>query len=159
MCEKNICTEDLNGAGGVLTTRILRIQKRVLRSRAGVNSRTSCKQLFKELNILTIASLYILEMTCYIRKHHQLVELNSNMHTYNTRRKKDIHIKSYSTAFYARSVINMGIKLCNKLPGYIKEIESYKTFKKELQPFLSLHTSYSVEEFVSFVTVTLSAVY
>jgi hypothetical protein len=45
----------------------------------------------------------------------------------------DIHIQSHSTAFYARSVINMGTKLYNKLPGYIKEIESYKTFKKELK--------------------------
>jgi hypothetical protein len=43
----------------------------------------------------------------------------------------DIHIQSYSSAFYARSVINMGTKLCNKLRGYIKEIENYKTFKKE----------------------------
>jgi hypothetical protein len=85
----------------------------------GVNSRTSCRQLFKELNILTIVSLYILEVICYIRKHHQFVELNSNIHTYNTRRKMDIHIQSYSTAFYARSVINIGTKLYNKLPGYI----------------------------------------
>jgi hypothetical protein len=110
-------------AGGVVTTRILKIQKRVLRSMVGVNSRTSCRQLFKELNILTIPSLYILEVICYIRKHHQLVQLNSNMHTCNTQRQKDIHIQSYSTAFYARSVINTGTKLYNKLPGYIKERE------------------------------------
>jgi hypothetical protein len=43
----------------------------------------------------------------------------------------------------------MGTKLYNKLPGYIKEIESYKTFKKELQPFLLLHTFYPIEEFVA----------
>jgi hypothetical protein len=34
----------------------------------------------------------------------------------------DIHIQSYSTDLYKRSVINMGTKLYNKLPGYIKEI-------------------------------------
>ena len=43
----------------------------------------------------------------------------------------------------------MGTKVYNKLPGYIKEIESYKAFKKELRSFLLLHTFYSVEEFVS----------
>jgi len=43
----------------------------------------------------------------------------------------------------------MGTKLCNKLPGYIKEIDSYKNFKKELKSFLLLHTFYSVEEFVA----------
>jgi hypothetical protein len=51
--------------------------------------------------------------------------INTNIHTYNTRRKMDIHIQSYSTAFYARSVIHMGTKLYNKHPGYIKEIDTY----------------------------------
>jgi hypothetical protein len=60
-----------------------------------------------------------------------------------------IHIQSYSTAFYARSAINMGTKLYNKLPGYIKAIESYKTFKRGLKSFLLLHIFYSVEEFIA----------
>ena len=47
------------GIGGELSIRIFRIQKRVIRSAAGVSSRTACRQLFKELNILSSASLYI----------------------------------------------------------------------------------------------------
>ena len=92
-----------------------------------------------------------MEVTCYIRKHLQFVDLNSNIHAHNTRRKMDIHIQSYNTDFYKRSVINMGNKLYNKLPGYIKEIDSYKTFKKELKSLLLLllHNFYSVEEFVT----------
>jgi len=138
------------GAGGELTTRILRIQKQMIRSMVGVSSRTSCRQLFKELNILTLVSLYIMEVIYYTRKHHQFVELNSNIHTYNTQRKMDIHIQSYNTDLYKRSVINMGTKLYNKLPGYVKEIDSYKTCKKELKSLLLLHSFYSVEEFVAF---------
>ena len=76
----------------------------------GVSSRTSCRQLFQELNILTLVSLYIMEVICYIRKHHQSVDLDSN-----------IHIQSCNTDLYKGSVINMGTKLYNKLPGYIKE--------------------------------------
>jgi hypothetical protein len=64
--------------------RIFRIQKRVIRSMVGVSSRTSCRQLFKELNILTLASLYISEVICFVRKYRKSVELNSNVHTYNT---------------------------------------------------------------------------
>ena len=63
-----------------------------IRSMVGTSSRTSCRQLFKELNILTVASLYILEVTRFIRKYCQSLELNSNVHNYNTRRKMDIHI-------------------------------------------------------------------
>jgi hypothetical protein len=115
----------------------------------GVSSRTSCRQLFQELNILTLVSLYIMEVICYIRKHHQFVDLNSNLHTHNTRRKMDIHNQSYNTDLYKRSVINMGTKLYNKLSGHRKEIGSYKTFKKELKSLLLLHSFYSVEEFVA----------
>jgi len=131
-----------------LNTRILRIQKRIIRSMVAVSARTSCRQLFKELNILTLVSLYIMKVICYIRKHHQFVDLNSNIHAYNTWRKMDIHIQSYNTDLYKISVINMSTKLYNKLPGYINEIDSYKTFKKELKSLL-LHSFYSVEEFVA----------
>ena len=61
----------------------------------------------------------------------------------------DIHIHSYNTDLYKRSVIHMGTKLYNTLPGYIKEIDSYKTFKKELKSLLLLHSFYSLEEFVA----------
>jgi hypothetical protein len=134
---------------GELTSKLLRIQKRVVRLIARVNPRTPCRQLFKEMNILTIVSLYILEVISCLRRHHQFVELNSNVHAYNTRRKRDIHIQSYKTDLYKRSVINMGSKLYNNFPDYIKEIESYKTFRKQLKSFLFWHAFYSVEEFVA----------
>ena len=35
----------------------------------------------------------------------------------------DIHIQLYSTDLFKRNVINMGTKLYNKLPCYIKEID------------------------------------
>jgi len=116
---------------------------------AGVSSRTSCRQLFKELNILTLASLCIFEVTCFIRKYCQSLEQNSEVHQYNTRRKLAIHVKLQKTELYKRSVINMGTKVYNKLPKFLKEIGDYKAFKKELKLFLLLQSFYSVEEFVS----------
>jgi len=49
---------------------------------------------------------------------------------------------SHIKLIYKKSVINMGTKVYNKLPGYIKEIDSYKACKKELKLFLLLHTFY-----------------
>jgi hypothetical protein len=92
----------------LLTIRILRIQKQVIRSMVGVSARTSCRQLFKELNILTLVSLYIMEVICYVRKHRQFVDLNSNIHAHNTWRKMDNHIRSHNTDLHKRSVMNMG---------------------------------------------------
>jgi len=137
------------GVGGETNKKIFRLQKRVIRLMAGVNSRTSCRQLFKKLNILTLSSLYILEVTCFIRKHCQSLELNLNVHCHNTRRKTDIHKKSCRTNVYKTSVINMGTKIYNKLPDYMKEIDNYKSFRNKLKSFLFQHTFYSVEEFLS----------
>jgi hypothetical protein len=135
--------------GGETNRKIFILQKRVIRLMAGVNSRTCCRHLFKELNILTLSSLYILEVTCFIRKYCQSFELNANVHNHNTRRKMDIRIKSYTTNMYKNSVINMGTKIYNKLPDHMKETDSYKPFKETLKSFLLLHTFYSVEELLS----------
>jgi hypothetical protein len=77
------------------------------------------------------------------------LELNSNVHKYNTQRKLDIHIKLQKTEIYKKSVINMGTTIYNNLPKYLKETDNYKAFKMELKLFLLLQKFYSVEEFVS----------
>jgi hypothetical protein len=120
----------LGGVGGELSIRIFRIQKRLIGSMVGVCSRTFCRQLFKELSILKLASLYILEVTCFIRKYCQPLERNSKVHKYNAGRKLDIHVKLLETEIYKKSVINMGTKVYNSLPKLLNDIDHYKAFKK-----------------------------
>jgi hypothetical protein len=93
--------------------------------------------------------IYILEVTYFIRKYCQSFEQNSKVHKYNTRRILDIHVKLQKTEIHKESVINMGTKVYNNLPTFLKEIDDYKTLKKELKLFLLLQAFYSVEEFVS----------
>jgi hypothetical protein len=59
----------------------------------------------------------------------------------------DISVQSYKTDIYKKGVINMQTKLYNKMPGYIKEIDNCKAFKKELKLFLH-HALNSVEGFL-----------
>jgi len=61
----------------------------------------------------------------------------------------DIDVKLHNTEAYKMSVINMVTTVYNKLPGFIKEMDDYKAFRKELKLFLFRHSFYSVEEFVS----------
>jgi len=67
--------------------------------------------LFKEFKILTIASLYLLEVTCFIRKYFKFLEHNTQVHQHDTRRKLYIHVKMKNTETYKKSVINMGMKI------------------------------------------------
>jgi len=61
----------------------------------------------------------------------------------------DIHVHSNKSDINKKSVVNMGTKLYNKIPGYIKEMDNCKAFKKVLKSFLLYHVFYSVDEFVS----------
>jgi len=93
-------------------------------------------------------------------KNCQSLEQNFKVYKYNTRRKMDIHVnplnaklnpichlltllgahhtlhvsrirvKLHNTEVYKKSVSNMGTKVYNNLPGFIKEIDDYKVFKK-----------------------------
>jgi hypothetical protein len=57
----------------------------------GVNSRTSCRPIFKELKVLIITSLYIFEVLCYFRKYNLYFTRNSDLYEYN-KKGKDIPV-------------------------------------------------------------------
>jgi hypothetical protein len=47
------------------SNKIFKLQKKVLRILSAVSNHTSCRQVFKDYNILTLSSLYILEVTMF----------------------------------------------------------------------------------------------
>jgi hypothetical protein len=108
----------------------IQVTKKVIQLITAVNKRESCRFIFRKFQILTLTSLYILEMVCFLKKYQGNVKHNSEIHGHNTRKKHDLHIQHCSTVLYQRSVINMGIKLFNKLPVQIKQLDDYKGFKK-----------------------------
>ena len=114
----------------------------------GLKSRKSCRPIFKELRILTVTSLYIFEVLCYFRKYNIYSTINSNLYDDDTRRKDDFHVPPCNTSFFLKkSVINRGIKLCNRLPLAIKKSEGFKDFKNKLKLFLLAHPLYILNEF------------
>ena len=54
---------------------------------------------------------------------------------YNTRRKCDFHVPGCNTSLFKRSVINMGIRMYNKMPARIKQLRSFRDFKQKLKLF------------------------
>ena len=61
-----------------------------------------------------------------------------------------VHHQFCRTNVTKNSGINIGIKLCNKLPPVIKNLEMTQEFKSRVKDFLMQHMFYSVEEFLSF---------
>jgi hypothetical protein len=108
--------------------------KKVIKLITGTHKRTSCRPIFRKLKILTLVSLYIFEMLCFFKKIYKWnLKHNSEIHGHNTRRKQDLHTQQCNTVMYQKSVINRGKKLFNKLPMQIKQLDKYKSFKKEVK--------------------------
>ena len=48
---------------------------------------------------------------------------------------------------HLKGVINMAIRIYNKIPNNIKKIEEYKPYKRKLRAFLTEQAFYSLDEF------------
>jgi hypothetical protein len=106
--------------------------------------------IFKDYNILTVSSLYVLEVICFIKKYKESLEQNIHIHIHNTQRKLDLHVQYCNTVLFRKSVLNTGIRLYNKVPDHIKMRDNFKSFKRDLKSFLLQHSFYSVDEFMEF---------
>jgi hypothetical protein len=69
---------------------------------------------------------------------------NADIYEYNTRTKCDFHVPSCNTSLFKRSVMYMGIRLYNKMPIRIKQLDSFRDCKRKLKLFLLDHPFYSL---------------
>jgi hypothetical protein len=47
---------------------MFKLQKKALQVITGVSNRTSCRQIFKVYYIVSLSSLYLVEVICFIKK-------------------------------------------------------------------------------------------
>jgi hypothetical protein len=56
---------------------------------------------------------------------------------------------------FKRIVNNVGVKLCNKLPNYIKNLENVRVFRKQFKAFFLLQQAfYSIDKYLSYECAT-----
>jgi hypothetical protein len=127
------------------SSKVLEIQKRIPHLKRGVNSRTTCRPIFKELKILTLTSLYIFEVLCYFQKRNFSSTKNSDLYEYNTARKDDFRVPNCNTSTFKKRVI----RAYNKLPLELRKSKGFKEFKHKLKLFLLDHPFYTMQEILS----------
>ena len=135
--------------------KIFWLQKKVIRLITGVHKCESCRLIFRKYQIFTLASLYIFEM-CFLKKHQGNVKQNLEIHGHNTRKKHDLHTRHCSAILYQKSVTNMSIKLFNKLPIQIKQLDNYKSFKREVKTFLICNFFIQLKNFCTMRDVSIA---
>jgi len=131
---------------------IFKIQKRIIRILANKGKREPCRDLYKQLQILTLPSQYIFSLLVFVVKHRNLFVSNFEIHNINTRSNYDLHLPTTRLALMQKGVLYSGSRIYNHLPFHIKGlINDIKQFKEKLRTFLLEHSCYSIEEFYQFL--------
>lgn len=127
---------------------IFKVQKSAIRALSGVSSRSSCRDLFRVHNILTLPSLFILTCLEYVHGSSGKFVLNSDRHNYNTRHQNNFLIPLHRIGKSQMNTNYLAMKLYNKLPNNFKELPQQK-FKKCVKTVLYDNCFYSIEEFLN----------
>ena len=131
------------GGNSTHSMEIFKIQKRVIRIITKSSSRASCRQLFKQLEILPLQSQYIFSTLLFVIKYKKLFASNQNFHTINMRYDSHIQIPTCNLTLYQRGVYFSVIKLFNHLPQTLKCLSvDIKAFILALLRFLKQHYFY-----------------
>jgi len=138
----------LSWGGDSQSTKVFKLQKKVVRLIRNVKRKTSCRELFRTLNILPVPCVYTMETVYCVKVNNKGLKQNLAIHDYETQHTADFQTQFCTTDIFKKSVINLGTKLYNKLPNYLKNLESLKPFKKQLKVFLLQQTFYSVDEYL-----------
>jgi hypothetical protein len=86
------------------------------------SSRTECKPLFQRLELLNLASHYILSLMRFLSLNLELYIFNSTIYDFNTRNKLHSQTPSTTLTVYWRGGHYRSIKIFITLPNYIAEL-------------------------------------
>ena len=88
-----------------LSSNIFKIQKRVIRIITNKSKRDSCRQLYKQLQILTLPPQYILSLLVFVAKNGDLFLSSSEIHDINTRTNYNLHLPTTNDFGAKRSFV------------------------------------------------------
>jgi len=131
--------------------KIFRLQKKIIRIMIGCGSRASCRELFKKLKILPLASQYIYLLMLFVVDNLNYFTSNSDNHSIGTRQSHNFYQPTTNLALFQKGVYCMGIKVFNTLPQDIKEISNNsRDFEIKLRRFLHVNSFYSIDEYFQY---------
>ena len=135
--------------GSSKATNVFKHQKRIIKIMKQVPIRTHSKGIFKELNILPLPCVYILETVCFIHNNKQAFQHNDQFHTHNTRTSSHLHLTHHRLNISINNVSHKGVILYNKFPNNLKVLAG-GLFKKKVKKILLQHQFFTVDDFINF---------
>ena len=131
--------------------RVFRIQKQAVRILSGTDTsrvKSSCRSKFKQLNLLTLPSLFIYQSIIFLLNNKKYTQSRSQIHAHNTRNKNCLQLSYTNTSVMEKGCLVSSIKLYNKLPPHLKDLTQEQT-KSQLKSYLIDKEFYSVRDFMA----------
>jgi len=121
---------------------------RIIRVITNSGRRDSCRDFYKNLQILSLPSQYIFSLLVFVNKNRSCCISNSEIHDSNTRHNHNVHLPSTNLTLVQKGVLLSGSKIHNHLPLNVKMLsKDVKRFKSALRTYLTQHAFYSLDEY------------
>jgi hypothetical protein len=150
LCHSHISYGILLWGGAPRWKEIFIWQKKAIRIIYGIPPGTSCRGIFRELNILTVPCTFIFQSVVYTKVHFNDYLVGSTIHSYNTRNSKLISIPKTRLSKVYNSYKIQGPKFFNMLPLQVKNF-STRRFKGILKKLLIECEGYTFQEIENFL--------
>jgi hypothetical protein len=133
------------------TVKLFRIQKNVIRIMMGLKNRDSCRDLFKEMEILSICSQYIYSLMLHTANNIHLFTRNTEVHNIDTRQNINLFLQSTSFTKVQKGAHYSGIKIYDHLPRQLKQLSGdQNSFRFPRKKFLYENQFYSLKEYFNY---------
>ena len=81
-----------------------------------VGVKEHCKPLFVQSKIMTVTSLYILQLLLFLKNNVYSIDCANNRHCYNTRRNELFYVPKYRLSKTMNNYFAMALKMGNRMP-------------------------------------------
>ena len=122
------------------------VQKKCVRAICGVGPLDSCKPLFRRLKILTLVSMYILDIALFVKNHPQLFVKVTDTSKFTQRDPTKLRHPLCRSTLHQKNCFVMTVKVFNKLPQNIREASS-NYMRILLRKWLLEKCFYTLEDF------------
>jgi hypothetical protein len=117
--------------------KIFRIQKNIIRIMMDRTQRDSCRNLFRALEILPLASQYIFSLMLFVIRNRKEFTDNTEIYEIKSRQPKNLHQPLANLNKYLKGIHYLGIKVYNSLPPHMKDVsDEPMKFDIKLKQFL-----------------------
>ena len=114
---------------------------------ASAQTRTSCRSICKQLEILPVPFQYMLSLMNFIINYQEVFQTNSFIHDINTR-NKHLHRPNANLSCFQKRTFYAHIKILNSLPPSVTIMKNDKPqFKAALRKYLHTQSFYSGDKF------------